>query len=445
MLQKMPENFVWGAATSAFQVEGALECDGAGATNWLNYCRQKGNIRNNDIPTTGCDQYHLYKEDVALMKRLNLKAYRFSLNWARIFPEAGRLNEKGLAYYQNLVDALRDAGIEPYVTIFHWDLPQYLEDAGGWRKKETAQKLGDFAAFMAEKFGEKVRHYFTVNEIGMFTAGGYNGSGHPPGIKLPLQQIYQTIHHGNLAHGFVAQALRAAAPHAEIGIANNPGIIVPVWETPENVDAARRATRLENAVSQTAIEEGRYPDEFLETLGADAPRFTDEEMKIISTPTDFTGFNVYTARYCVPDAGNPRGYRIIDRAADHPYLHLSWIRQVPSSIYYGAKFISELWGKTVYVSENGCSADDKIDENGGINDTGRLEYLRSHLLGVRRACDEKIPVKGYFLWSLLDNFEWKEGFFPRFGIVHVDYATKARTPKLSAEYYAGCIRANAVL
>ncbi|MCQ2379058.1 MAG: family 1 glycosylhydrolase, partial [Victivallaceae bacterium] len=420
-------------------------CDGAGVSNWLDFCRREGMIRNGDIPTTGCDQYHLYREDVDLMKRLGIRAYRFSINWARIFPEEGRLNGKGLAYYQNLIDALLDAGIEPYVTIFHWDLPQYLENAGGWRKKETAQKLGDFAAFMAESFGKKVRHYFTVNEISMFTAGGYNGSHHPPCIKLPDKDIYQTIHHGNLAHGCVAQALRAAAPDAEIGIANNPGIVIPVWETPENIEAAKRATRLENACCQTAIEEGRYLDEFLEKAGADAPHFTDEEMKIISTPTDFTGFNVYTARYCVADAGNPCGYRFIDRAADHPYMNLTWLRQVPPSIYYGAKFISELWGKKVYVSENGCAADDVIGEDGEINDTGRLEYLRSHLLGVRRAISEKIPVEGYFLWSLLDNFEWMQGFAPRFGIVHVDYATRKRTPKLSAKYYSECIRSNAVL
>ncbi len=441
----MPENFIWGAATAAFQVEGGLECDGAGESSWLNFCRVKGNIKNDDIPTTGCDQYHLYREDVALMKRLGIKAYRFSLNWARIFPRENVLNEKGLAYYQNLIDALLEAGIEPYVTIFHWDLPQYLEDAGGWRKKETAQKLGDFASFMAKAFGNKVKHYFTVNEITMFTAGGYNGSKHPPCIKLPDKDIYQVIHHGNLAHGYVAQALRAAAPRAGIGIANNPGITVPVWETPENVEAAKRATRMENACCHTAIEEGCYPDEFLEKVGADAPRFTDEEMKIIATPTDFTGFNVYTARYCVADAEVPGGYRFIDRAAEHPYMNLTWLRQVPSATYYGAKFIHELWGKNVYVSENGCAADDKIDGNGEINDTGRLEYLRGYLTSLQRACAEKIPVKGYFLWSLLDNFEWMQGFAPRFGIVHVDYATRQRTPKLSARYYAECIRRNAVL
>ena len=278
MTYEMPKKFVWGAATASFQVEGGLECDGAGESNWLHFCRQPGRIKRDDIPTVGCDQYHRYREDVALMKTLGIQAYRFSLSWARVFPREGAVNEKGLAYYQKLVDALLEAGIEPYVTIFHWDLPQYLEEKGGWRTKETSQKLGDFAAFMAKAFSGKVKHYFTVNEISMFTAAGHNGSGMAPGLKLPLQEIYQTIHHGNLAHGYVAQALRAAAPHAEIGIANNPGIVVPLFETKENIDAARRATRINNGCCHTAIEEGRYIDEFLEKSGADAPHFTDEEL-----------------------------------------------------------------------------------------------------------------------------------------------------------------------
>ncbi|MCQ2379572.1 MAG: family 1 glycosylhydrolase [Victivallaceae bacterium] len=441
----MPENFVWGAATAAFQAEGGLDCDGAGESNWLRFCRQPGRIKNGDIPTTGCDQYHLFREDVALMKRLGIGAYRFSLSWARVFPRENVLNEKGLAYYQSLVDALLEAGIEPYVTIFHWDLPQYIEDQGGWRTKDTSRKLGDFASFMAKSFGGKVRHYFTVNEITMFTAAGHNGSGMAPGLKLPRQDIYQTIHHGNLAHGYVAQALHAAAPHAEIGIANNPGIVVPLFETAENIDAARRAARFANAWRHTAIEEGSYPDEFLEKAGSDAPRFTDEEMKVISTPTDFTGFNVYTGNYCTADSESPQGFKLFPGAADHPYMDLSWLRVVPTSIYYGAKFIHELWGKTTYVTENGCSSADTLGDGGEIYDSGRIEYLRNYLRNLQRATAENIPVKGYFVWSLLDNFEWAQGFAPRFGIVYTDYATRKRIPKWSARYYSECIRSNAVL
>ncbi len=445
MTYAMPENFVWGAATASFQVEGGLECDGAGESNWLHFCRKPGRIKRDDIPLVGCDQYHRYREDVALMKRLGIKAYRFSLSWARIFPREGVVNEKGLAYYQSLVDALLEAGIEPYVTIFHWDLPQYLEEKGGWRTKETSKKLGDFASFMAKAFGNKVKHYFTVNEITMFTAAGHNGSGMAPGLKLPLQEIYQTIHHGNLAHGYVAQALRGAAPHAEIGIANNPGITVPLYETEENIDAARRATRFNNASCHTAIEEGRYLDEFLEKVGKDAPHFTDEEMKIIATPTDFTGFNVYTGNYCTADPESPQGFKMFSGAADHPYMDLTWLRFVPTAIYYGAKFIHELWGKSTYVTENGCSAADVLSQTNEIYDSGRIEYLRNYLRNLQRATAEKLPVKGYFQWSLLDNFEWAQGFTPRFGIVYVNYATQQRIPKWSAKYYAQCIKNNSIL
>ena len=445
MKYPMPNDFLWGAATAAFQVEGGLECDGAGESNWLNFCRQPGRIWQDEIPLVGCDQYHRYREDVKLMKNLGIKAYRFSLNWARIFPREGVLNEKGLAYYHNLIDALLEAGIEPFVTIFHWDLPQYLEEQGGWRSGETSRKLGDFAAFMAKEFGTKVKHYFTVNEITMFTACGHNGHGNAPGLKLPDQEVYQTIHYGNLAHGYVAQALRANAPPAGIGIANNPCIVIPVLETEETIDAARKATRLNNACCHTAIEEGRYPDEFLEQVGPDAPRFTDEEMKIIATPTDFTGLNVYKGQYCVPDPDSPQGYKILAPATDHPYMDLKWLRNTPTSIYFGVKFLYELWGKKLYVSENGCSAADELSQSGEIFDSGRIEYLRSYLRNLQRAISENIPVKGYFLWSLLDNFEWACGFKPRFGIVYVNYETQERIPKESAKYYAACIKNNAIL
>ena len=445
MIYSMPENFLWGAATAAFQAEGSLDRDGAGVSNWLHFCRQPGRIKRDDIPLVGCDQYHHYREDVALMKSLGIKAYRFSLNWSRIFPREGVLNPKGLAYYHNLIDALLEAGIEPFVTIFHWDLPQYLEEKGGWCNKETSQKLGDFAAFIAKEFGTKVKHYFTVNEILMYAAAGYNGGGMAPGLKLSAQSVNQAIHHGNLSHGYVAQALRANAPHAGIGIANNPGIVVPLIETEEHIDAARKATRALNSGCHTAIEEGRYPDEFLEKLGPDAPRFTDEEMKIISTPTDFTGFNIYTGSYCLADPEEPEGLKTFLGAKDHPYMDLAWLRFMPTTIYYGAKFIYELWGKSTYVSENGCSAADALTKEGEVYDSGRIEYMRSYLRNLQRATAENIPVKGYFEWSLLDNFEWAHGFGPRFGIVYINYATRQRIPKWSAKYYAQCIKANAIL
>lgn len=447
-IQKMPENFLWGAATAAFQVEGHLEADGAGPSNWLEFCRRPGTIANDDIPLSGASQYTLYREDVQLMKALGIRAYRFSIAWSRIFPEGrGRVNPAGLDYYNRLVDELLANGIQPWVTLFHWDLPLALEEKGGWRSKETCRAFADYAGFIAKKLSDRVKHYFTVNEIVCFTSAGYESGRFAPGLQLPVKEFNQTIYNGCLAHGLGVQAVRANAPaDVRVGLVDNPCNCVPILETPEHIEAARKAFRLQNARILTLIREGKHPDEYLEEQGKNMPEFTDAELEAIHSPTDFQGLNIYTPEYVMADPSTPTGFRIIPQPVSHPAMNVPWLRLGPECIYWTPRFCRELWNeKEIYITENGCPSADRPAPDGHIYDTDRVMYLRAHLRNVRRAAEEGVPVRGYFVWSLLDNFEWADGFQKRFGIVYVNYSTLKRTPKLSAEFYRECIRANAVL
>ena len=448
MNYRMPENFLWGAATASFQVEGHLEADGAGPSNWLDFCRQPGTIANDDIPLIGASQYTLYKEDVQLMKSLGVKAYRFSLAWSRIFPEGtGTPNPKGLDYYNRLIDELLANDITPYVTIFHWDLPSVLEQKGGWQSKETSRALGEYAGYVASKLSDRVKNFFTVNEISCFTAAGYESGRFAPGLKLGPKAVNQTIYNGCLGHGLALNAIKANSPaDVRVGLVDNPINYVPIYETPEHIEAARKAFRIYNSRILTLIREGRYTDEYIAEQGENLPEFTDSELKIISTPMDFQGLNIYTMEYISAAPELPQGYRVMPKSASHPHMYAEWIKFGPECVYWTPRFCQELWGeKAFYITENGCAANDQLTQEGEVIDTDRVLYLREYLRSVQRATAEGIPIKGYFVWSLLDNFEWADGFQKRFGIVYVNYSTLKRTPKLSAQYYKETIAANAVL
>ena len=443
-LQQFPPKFLWGCATAAYQIEGAVSEDGRKPSIWDTFSHTPGKTFQGETGDIADDSYHLYKEDVKLLKNLGVGAYRFSISWPRIFPDGrGQPNEKGLAYYQRVVDELLENKIAPYITLFHWDLPQALP--GGWQSRDTAKAFADYAGYVSRRLSDRVGHFFTINEFASFTDAGYQTGESAPGLHLPDAQVNQVRHHAVLAHGLAVQAIRAnARPKTQIGLAENADVCVPVIETHEHIEAARRATREENAPFLTAVMEGKYTDGYLRREGANAPQVEAGDMKIIGSPLDFVGLNAYTPEYVRADA-SPAGYAIEPRQSSYPHMASPWLYIGPEVLYWAIRNVSEIWQpRTLYITENGCSADDVVTAEGRVEDTDRLMYLRNHLTHLHRAASEGYPVRGYFLWSLLDNYEWADGYSKRFGIHYVNFKTQARTPKLSAEWYREVISRNAV-
>ncbi len=438
-----PPGFLWGCATASYQIEGAAKEDGRGATVWDVFSHTPGRVANGATGDVACDSYHRYPEDIALLKALGVKAYRFSIAWSRIFPEGrGKPNQKGVDYYNRLVDGLLEAGIAPHVTMFHWDLPAALP--GGWQNRDTAYAFGDYAAAMAGRLSDRVKHFMTVNELVCFTDLGYLVGGKAPGLKLSQKEANQVRHYGVLAHGLGVQAIRANAKAGTlVGLADNPSVYVPAIETPEHIEAAKKAVRDSNAMFLTAIMEGRYLESYLTAQGADAPKVQEGDMKLIGAPLDFLSINVYTGKMVRADPSSPQGYAILPTTREAPRMPSKWLYVTPEVIYWGLRSISELWRpKALYISENGCSADDKVSADGKVYDTDRVMYLRNYMTHLQRAAREGLPIKGYFVWSLMDNFEWEDGYTKLFGIHHVDFKTQKRTPKLSADWYRELVRTN---
>ena len=441
-----PKDFLWGCATASYQIEGAVTEDGRGQTNWDVFSHTPGKVANGDTGDVACDSYHRYKDDIGLLKALGVKAYRLSLAWSRIFPDGrGKPNQKGIDYYNRVIDGLLAAGIQPNVTLFHWDLPQALP--GGWQNRDTAKAFADYAGFMAGKLSDRVHRFMTVNELHCFTDLGHMVGIHAPGLKLPQGQVNQVRHHGVLAHGLGVQAIRAnVRAGTEVGLADNANIFVPVIETPDHIEAAKKALRDDNAMFLTAIMEGAYPDSYLTAAGADAPKVQAGDMAAIGSPIDFVALNIYPPTDVKADPSAPRGYTPLPHLPSSPRMASPWLYVGPEVAYWGVRAVSELWKpKAIYISENGCSADDPVNASGLIDDSDRIMYLRNYLGQFRRAAAEGYPLKGYFLWSLMDNFEWADGYGKRFGIHHVDFATQKRTPKLSALWYKELIRRNALV
>ena len=439
-----PDQFLWGCATAAYQIEGAVKEDGRGDTNWDVFCRTPGKVANGDTGDVACDSYHRYVEDTQLLKNLGVGAYRMSIAWSRIFPNGrGQPNQKGVDHYNRVIDTLLAAGIEPYVTMFHWDLPQALP--GEWQNRDTALAFADYAGFMAGKLGDRVKHFMTVNELRCFTDLGHLTGQHAPGLKLPPAQVNQVRHHGVLAHGLGVQAIRAHVPaETQVGIADNTTFYVPVIDTDEHIAAAKKATRDKNAMFLTAIMEGAYLDSYMAQEGANAPKVQDGDMKAIGSPLDFVALNIYAPEWARAD-DSPQGYATIPHLPSSPHMASPWLIVGPEVAYWGVRQVSELWKpKALYISENGASADDPLVA-GRVDDADRVMYLRNYLTQFRRAAAEGYPLKGYFLWSLMDNFEWADGYTKRFGIHYVDFKTQQRIPKLSAAWYREVIKRNTVV
>lgn len=380
------------------------------------------------------------------MKQVGLKTFRFSIAWSRIFPDgAGKPNQAGIDFYNRLVDALIAVDIQPFCTLYHWDLPQTLQDDGGWENRDIAKIFADYAGFTAGFLSDRVKHFMTMNEMRSFVELGYGQGTHAPGLKLDAKRLAQLNHFVVLAHGLAVQSIRAhAKPGTKVGIADNVQAATPVIETPDHIEAASRAMREQNAMFLTVLEEGRYTEHYLKTLGSNAPVFTDEEMDAIKSPMDFVGLNIYQPTY-VRASDSASGYALINPPLSFPHMYSPWLYVGPEVLYWAPKLVSKLWNiKNIYITENGASSDDQLATDGQIYDSDRVMYLRNYLSQLNRATAEGIPIRGYFLWSLLDNFEWADGYSKRFGIVHVNFATQRRTPKLSASFYKQVIRENKV-
>ena len=443
---KFPSGFLWGCATASYQVEGAVNEDGRKPSIWDTFSHTPGKTHDGDTGDVADDFYHLYKEDIQTLKGLGCKGFRLSIAWSRVFPDGtGQPNPKGLDFYNRLVDELLANGIEPYVTLFHWDLPQALPN--GWQSRDTSKAFADYAGYVAKHLSDRVHHFFTTNEFVCFTDLGYKIGQFAPGLKLGDAEVNQIRHHGILAHGLGIQAVRANAKSGtKVGLAENANVYIPIIETKEHIEAARKATRIGNAPFLTPVMEGKYPEEYLQKEGANAPKVEAGDMKAIGSPLDFVGLNVYTADYVRADASNPLGYEIEERPASYPHMASPWIDIAPESLYWAIRNPGDIWkAKEFYITENGCSSDDVINAAGQVEDTDRVMYLRNHVTQMHRAATEGYPIKGYFLWSLLDNFEWADGYSKRFGICYVDFKTQKRTPKQSAEWYREVIKHNEVL
>jgi beta-glucosidase len=445
---RFPDSFLWGCATAAYQIEGAAAQDGRKPSVWDAWSHMPGKTANGDTGDIACDHYHLYKQDIQLLKSLGVKAYRFSVAWPRVVPDgSGPANQRGLAFYDRLVDELLSNGIQPFATLYHWDLPQALETRrGGWESSETSKAFAEYAGVVAKRLSDRVSHFFTVNEFVCFTDQGYGSGIKAPGRKLPESTVNQVRHHAVLGHGLAVQAIRAAAkPGTKVGLAENARICVPVIESAPHIAAASKAIRALNAPFLTAIMEGKYTDAYLLAAGRNAPRFTADEMRAIASPLDFVGLNIYTPTY-IRAADSATGFAELPQPASYPRMASDWLTIGPEIAYWAPRHLGEIWGvKDVYITENGSSSTDRMTADGQVYDTDRLMYLRNHLVNAHRATAEGWPLRGYFLWSLMDNFEWADGYTKRFGIYYVDFKTQKRTPKLTAEYYREAVARNSAL
>ncbi len=453
---KFPEGFWWGAATASYQIEGAASEDGRKPSVWDTFCRVPGKVENGHTGDVACDHYHRYEEDVKLMADLGVKHYRFSIAWPRIIPDGrGPVNEKGVDFYKRLSDCLLKHGIAPHATLFHWDLPQVLQDRyGGFQSRDIVADFGAYAEAVGKRLGDRIKHWMTMNEISCFAFGvGYavgHVPPHAPGIQLDtVKQRSNISHHAILAHGTAVQALRATAGKCNVAAAENYNAYVPAIETPENIEAARKAF-LRDAANGSILSPmltGRYSDEWMQEYGASAPDIREGDLKLINQPLDALGFNCYTGTYVVA-ANNAKGFETYPYFEAYPKGSMPWLNITPEAIYWGIRQVSQALGRSdlpVFISENGVADGAKPDAGGFVADIDRVMYYRQYLRNVHRAVSEGYPVVGYFPWSLMDNFEWACGYNKRFGMVRVDYETQKRTPKLSYRWYQQVIRANGVV
>ncbi len=440
---RFPRNFVWGTAAAAPQIEGAARTDGKSESVWDHFARRPGAILNGDTPDVACDHYRHFRRDFALMRKLGLRHYRLSLAWPRIYPGGdGPVNQRGIDFYQRLIDALLEHNITPWVTMFHWDLPQVLEERGGWRSRVVPAAFATYADMIVKTFGDRVKNWITLNEIRCFTSLAYGGGDKAPGSSEGAGVVNQTMHHALVCHGHAVRAVREHGGRgARCGLTDNCETVVPVTETPGDIAAARAFFVQSNLAILDPIYRGHYAPAYLRRCGSARPKVERGDFALISLPTDFLGLNIYSGTFIRRGArGKPEK---IPPSASYPRADSAWLNIIPRALYWGPRLVSEVYGeKNIYITENGCGYDDDTVQRGECHDLHRVEYLRSYLRELHRAIADGAPVRGYFVWSFLDNFEWTDGYQRRFGIVHNDFKTQRRTPKLSAHWYREVVAAN---
>lgn len=432
-----PAQFVWGTATSSYQVEGAANEDGRGPSIWDVFSRTPGKVKNGDTGDIACDHYHRYAQDIALMRDLGVNGYRFSVAWPRVLPQGvGQINEAGLDYYKRLVDALREAGIEPYLTLYHWDLPQALQERGGWENPESVEWFSQYSDVVSRALGGDIRHWITLNEPFVVSMVANLMGVHAPGKRDPVA-AYTIAHHLMLAHGASVPVIRANAPGAEVGITLDQGYSDPLTNSDADRRAARRFAAFHNDWFLEPVFRGVYPADLLARLEPQGvfARVDLSEIGRAQVPIDFLGVNYYTRNLVRDEPAEPLLGLGFGRNEHGQHTALDW-EVYPDGLLHTLLYLKNAYyPPKIYITENGCAYDDPLPANGVVEDPERTRYYQLHVDAVAEAIRLGVPVEGYFAWSMLDNFEWAEGYDKRFGLYHVDFATLQRTPKRSALYY----------
>jgi beta-glucosidase len=461
--RRFPNDFLWGTATASFQIEGAADIDGRGPSIWDTFCRVPGAVRNGDNGDIACDHFHRVDEDLNLVQRLGVGSYRFSVAWPRIQPTGkGPANQPGLDFYRRLVDGLQARGVEATITLYHWDLPQALQDDGGWVVRDTAERFAEYADIVARAIGDGVTRWITLNEPWCSAWRGYEVGDHAPGIT-DVGQAVAAHHHLLLAHGLATDVLREATPGVPVGIALNLAALRPGSDDPADVAATRRMDGNRNRIFLGPLLRGEYPADMLEHYAGHDPGFSvvrDGDLVTINRPLDFLGVNYYSPEIIVDasrrQAARELGYTVPTRHESHDLAavgvqspgasvtQMNWEIDASGLRDLLVRVSRECPDIPLYVTENGAAYDDYVDPTGEVRDGDRTEYLRAHLGAVLDAIEDGAQVLGYFQWSLLDNFEWAFGYSRRFGLVWVDFPTGTRLPKESYHWYAETIRANAL-
>jgi beta-glucosidase len=434
-----PDGFHWGTATASYQIEGAAREDGKGESIWDRFAHTEGNISSGDTGDVACDSYHRHAEDIALMREMNLNSYRFSIAWPRILPEGdGSVNAKGVDYYRRLVDDLLAAGIRPFPTLYHWDLPQALEDRGGWPNRDTAGRFADYAHIVARAIGDRVHDWILFNEPQVFTSLGYGFGMHAPG-RRDRNALLRASHTVNLAQGEGFRAIKSEYPASRVGTAFSMAPCEPAGDTEADSEAAERWHRYTNCWFIEPALLGRYPDAFPDGLPADVMGVRDDDLELTRAPLDFLGINLYSRSHVAACEGGPLGldaqHVMAQGGEQGPRTDFGW-EVWPDALYDTLMRVTADYDRPVLeVTENGCSYSDGPDSNGVINDQRRIEFFRGYLAAVARAIEGNADVRGYHAWTLLDNFEWSEGYRQRFGLTYVDFPSADRTLKASGHWY----------
>jgi beta-glucosidase len=447
-----PKGFLWGAATSAYQVEGAWNEDGKGESIWDRFTHTPGNIQDGSTGDVACDHYHLWRKDIALMKELGLKAYRFSMSWPRILPTGrGKANQAGLDFYSRLVEGLLEAGIEPFVTLYHWDLPQGLQDGGGWAARSTAEAFVEYADVVSRKLGDRVKHWITHNEPWATTAMGYQMGGHAPGLK-DYPTALKVSHHLLLSHGWAVPMLRRNSPGAEVGITLILFPLVPGLSNTAVLPVFRKFDGYLNRWFLDPLYGRHYPSDMVAGhieaghLPADGLTFVKPgDLEAIAVRTDFLGVNYYSPvilRGEVPPESENEPLMLLYHGPQYEYTDIGMTVYPDGLRHLLGRLHFEYQPGRIYITENGASYSDGPGGDGRVRDQRRLNYLRDHLVAAHQAIEFGVPLAGYFAWSLMDNFEWSFGYAQRFGVVWVDYETQQRIPKDSALWYKQVIAEN---